>query len=45
MEFEKTIPYLIGEWVEKGEYPAEWKTLEEIVKGVCYNNAYEYFGF
>ncbi len=43
--FRRILCNLIGEWVENGEYPADWETLEEIVKGVCYNNAYEYFKF
>lgn len=36
---------LIGGWVENGEYPNEEKQLAEIVKGISYNNAVEYFGF
>ena len=32
-------------WVENGEYPADWKALEKMVRGVCYNNAVEFFGF
>ena len=43
--FRRIFCNLIGEWVENGEYPADWEKLEEIVKGVCYNNAKEYFGF
>ena len=34
-----------GAWVENGEYPADWKALEKMVRGVCYNNAVEFFGF
>ena len=36
---------LIGGWVENGEYPADYKTLKEIVCGISYNNAVSYFGF
>ena len=36
---------LLGGWVENGEYPADMKALEEIVRGICYNNAVNYFGF
>ena len=36
---------LLGAWVENGEYPADWKVLEKMVRGVCYNNAVEFFGF
>lgn len=43
--FRRIFCNLIGEWVENGEYPADWEKLEEIVKGVCYNNAEQYFGF
>ena len=25
--------------------PADWKALEKMVRGVCYNNAVEFFGF
>ena len=31
--------------VENGEYPADHETLEEIVRGISYNNAVRYFGF
>ena len=43
--FRRIFCNLIGQWVEDGEYPADWETLEKIVKGVCYNNAEAYFGF
>ena len=43
--FRRIFCNLIGEWVENGEYPADWEYLEKIVKGVCYNNAEAYFGF
>ena len=36
---------LIGGWVDNGEYPADMKSLESIVKGISYNNAVQYFGF
>ena len=31
--------------VENGEYPADYETLEEIVRGISYNNAVNYFNF
>ena len=37
--------YAIGNWVEDGEFPNDMETLEEIVKGISYNNAINYFGF
>lgn len=43
--FRRILCNMIGEWVENGEYPADWKHLEVIVKGICYNNAKEYFNF
>mgnify|MGYP001050495767 FL=1 len=43
--FRRILCNLIGEWVENGEFPADYDTLEEIIKGICYNNAVNYFGF
>ena len=43
--FRRILCNLLGTWVENGEYPADYETLEEIVKGICYNNAVKYFGF
>ena len=43
--FRRILCQLIGGWVENGEYPADGKALEKIVKGICYNNAVEFFGF
>ena len=43
--FRRIMCELIGEWVENGEYPADYKALEKIVKGISYNNAKRYFGF
>lgn len=43
--FRRILCELLGNWVENGEYPADMKTLEEIVKGISYNNAVRYFGF
>lgn len=43
--FRRILCNLIGNWVENGEFPADYDTLEEIVKGICYNNAVNYFGF
>ncbi|MDN6063268.1 MAG: glucuronate isomerase [Staphylococcus simulans] len=30
--------------VENGEIPDEPSLLEKLIKGICYNNAYHYFG-
>ena len=43
--FRRILCELVGGWVENGEYPADMKALEEIVKGICYNNAVKYFDF
>ena len=43
--FRRIMCDLIGEWVENGEYPADYKTLKEIVCGISYNNAVSYFEF
>ena len=41
--FRRILCSLIGKWVDDGEYPCDWKILEEIVRGICYNNAERYF--
>lgn len=43
--FRRILCDIFGTWVENGEYPADMKSLEELVKGICYNNAVKYFGF
>ena len=43
--FRRIMCNLVGGWVENGEFPADLETLEEIVKGISYNNAVKYFGF
>lgn len=43
--FRRILCELIGGWVENGEYPDDEKMLEEIIKGISYNNAVRYFGF
>ena len=43
--FRRILCNLIGNWVEEGEFPADMEILEEIVKGISYNNAVRYFGF
>ncbi len=43
--FRRILCNMLGEWVEKGEYPDDRDALEKIVKGICYENAKEYFGF
>lgn len=43
--FRRIFCNLIGTWVEEGEYPKDYDALKQIVEGVCYKNAKEYFGF
>ena len=42
--FRRIMCNILGEWVENGEFPADFDTLETIVKGICFNNAKAYFG-
>lgn len=43
--FRRILCDLIGRWVENGEYPADIKTLGQIVQDISFNNAKRYFGF
>lgn len=43
--FRRILCNLIGKWVDEGEYPKDFSALEKIIKGVCYENAENYFGF
>jgi len=43
--FRRILCNLLGEWVENGEYPRDMDTLGKIVRGICYENAKEYFAF
>ena len=43
--FRRILCNLIGTWVSDGEYPEDYKALERIVRGICYENAKNYFGF
>lgn len=43
--FRRILCGLIGGWVENGEYPFDEKALEEMIKGICYRNAVNYFQF
>ena len=43
--FRRIMCNLIGGWVDAGEYPKDFDMLEKVVKGICYNNAKEYFKF
>lgn len=43
--FRRILCDMLGTWVEDGLYPADMDALKNIVDGVCYKNAKEYFGF
>ena len=43
--FRRILCRLIGSWVENGEYPYDEKLLGDIIKGISFNNAVDYFGF
>jgi len=43
--FRRILCNLVGKWVTEGEYPNDEKYLKEIIEGVSYKNAKEYFGF
>lgn len=43
--FRRILCNLLGEWVENGEYPADYEALKDIVEGISYRNAKEYFAF
>ena len=42
--FRRILCNMIGQWVEDGEYPNDEKYLEEIVRGISFENAHKYFG-
>lgn len=43
--FRRLVCNLIGEWAEQGEAPQDLELLGQIVQGIAYNNAKEYFPF
>lgn len=43
--FRRILCNLMGNWVENGEFPADFDTLGEIVTDISYNNAKRYFNF
>ncbi|MFP7735207.1 glucuronate isomerase [Priestia aryabhattai] len=43
--FRRLVCSLIGTWVEAGEVPNDQQLLEQIVRGICYENAKDYFSF
>ncbi|MDM5339065.1 glucuronate isomerase [Fictibacillus enclensis] len=43
--FRRILCNLLGNWVEKGEYPADFETLSKITQGISYYNAKEFFTY
>ena len=43
--FRRILCRLLGQWVEEGMVAYDEDLLKEIVQGICYNNAINYFGF
>ena len=43
--FRRILCNLLGKWVTEGKYPNDEKYLKEIVEGISYKNAKEYFRF
>lgn len=43
--FRRLLCRLLGEWVEKGDYPNDERTLARIVENVSYYNTLEFFDF
>jgi glucuronate isomerase len=41
--FRRLVCRQLGEWVEAGEYPNDFDALSTIVRGICYENAKNYF--
>ena len=42
--FRRLVCRQFGEWVEGGEYPNDFEALSTVVRGICYDNAKNYFG-
>lgn len=43
--FRRILCNLIGGWVQNGEAADDREQLITLIKGICYNNAVDYFGF
>lgn len=41
--FRRIFCNLLGNWVDRGEYPLDYPTLETIIRKVCFENAYALF--
>ena len=43
--FRRILCNMLGEMVEEGEFPQDWKVLGSLVENISYNNTLRYFGF
>ena len=43
--FRRILCNVVGQMVEDGEYPADWKRLGQLIENVSYNNTLNYFNF
>lgn len=41
--FRRILCNCIGEWIDKGEYPAQEAFVGQMIQDICYNNASRYF--
>ncbi len=41
--FRRVLCAMVGQWVDTGQYPDDDAALERIIRGVCYDNAVDYF--
>lgn len=42
--FRRLLCRLLGRWVSDGEYPLDRDALDTLVRGICHDNAQQYFG-
>lgn len=40
--FRRILCDIIGDWVENGEYPADFELLQQVIEDICYNNVKQY---
>ena len=43
--FRRILCNLLGQWIEDGEYPADYEIWGKVVQDISYNNADNYFKF
>lgn len=43
--FRRILCNLLGQWIEDGEYPADFSLWGNVVQDICYRNAERYFSF